>query len=71
MFPLMPRSKNSTPKVITGYCIITLRNAFGYTIAVRHSLSLIYRIAQNGVGGKHWRNGRNSPIFYPAKLQIQ
>ena len=33
-----------------------------------------YCIAQNGGKGKLWqiwRNERNSPIFYPAKLQIQ
>ena len=35
-------SKKSTPKVITGYCIITLRSVFGYSIAVRNSLSFIY-----------------------------
>ena len=33
-----------------------------------------YRIVQNGGRGKLWKiwqNKRNSPIFYPAKLQIQ
>ena len=37
-------------------------------------LDAVYHIAQNGGAGKHWRvwqNKHNSPIFYPAKLQIQ
>ena len=33
-------SKNSTPKVITGYCVITFCSVFGYSIAVQYSLSL-------------------------------
>ena len=31
-------SKRLTHQVITNYCVTTLRSAFGYTIAVRHSL---------------------------------
>ena len=41
-FPLMCCFKNSTSKVITGYCDITLWSVFGYSIAIRYSLSLLY-----------------------------
>ena len=33
---------NYVATVINHYCVITLRSAFGNTIAVRHSLSLLF-----------------------------
>ena len=35
------RHRHLTPKVITGYCVITLRSVFGYSITVRYSLSYV------------------------------